>query len=132
MARRELRAVGGFLRRRGQQQSRDMLAAQIQRGIRRSAAKACADRPNDPRTPDVVVGIYQGDRRMWRLIERAGISEAEIRTWAAEQIPLGEQDFADHEKRQAAQELKESYGKVGRNEPCPCGSGTKYKRCCGR
>jgi uncharacterized protein len=21
-------------------------------------------------------------------------------------------------------------GKVGRNEPCPCGSGTKYKRCC--
>lgn len=22
--------------------------------------------------------------------------------------------------------------KVGRNEPCPCGSGRKYKRCCGR
>ncbi len=22
-------------------------------------------------------------------------------------------------------------GKVGRNEPCPCGSGKKYKRCCG-
>ncbi|PWG62536.1 hypothetical protein DEM34_12175 [Spiribacter halobius] len=20
--------------------------------------------------------------------------------------------------------------KVGRNEPCPCGSGQKYKRCC--
>jgi uncharacterized protein len=20
---------------------------------------------------------------------------------------------------------------VGRNEPCPCGSGTKYKKCCG-
>ena len=25
-----------------------------------------------------------------------------------------------------------SFGrKVGRNEPCPCGSGRKYKRCCG-
>jgi len=23
-------------------------------------------------------------------------------------------------------------GKVGRNDPCPCGSGKKYKRCCGR
>jgi tetratricopeptide (TPR) repeat protein len=23
-------------------------------------------------------------------------------------------------------------GKVGRNEPCPCGSGKKYKKCCGR
>jgi uncharacterized protein len=22
--------------------------------------------------------------------------------------------------------------KIGRNEPCPCGSGTKYKKCCGR
>jgi len=22
--------------------------------------------------------------------------------------------------------------RVGRNEPCPCGSGKKYKRCCGR
>ena len=22
--------------------------------------------------------------------------------------------------------------KVGRNEPCPCGSGMKYKMCCGR
>jgi len=26
----------------------------------------------------------------------------------------------------------EKPSKVGRNEPCPCGSGTKYKRCCGR
>jgi len=23
------------------------------------------------------------------------------------------------------------FGKVGRNEPCPCGSGKKYKKCCG-
>ena len=23
-------------------------------------------------------------------------------------------------------------GKVGRNDPCPCGSGKKYKNCCGR
>jgi uncharacterized protein YecA (UPF0149 family) len=22
--------------------------------------------------------------------------------------------------------------KVGRNEPCPCNSGSKYKKCCGR
>jgi hypothetical protein len=25
-----------------------------------------------------------------------------------------------------------SVKKVGRNDPCPCGSGKKYKRCCGR
>jgi preprotein translocase subunit SecA len=22
--------------------------------------------------------------------------------------------------------------KVGRNDPCPCGSGQKYKKCCGK
>jgi preprotein translocase subunit SecA len=22
--------------------------------------------------------------------------------------------------------------KVGRNDPCPCGSGKKYKKCCGQ
>ena len=27
---------------------------------------------------------------------------------------------------------KVSNKKVGRNEPCPCGSGKKYKHCCGR
>jgi hypothetical protein len=43
---------------------------------------------------------------------------------------------------QAAREAFEGYGfqppvrreapKVGRNDPCPCGSGRKYKKCCGR
>jgi uncharacterized protein YecA (UPF0149 family) len=36
--------------------------------------------------------------------------------------------------------LKDSYlvpfrnenPKIGRNDPCPCGSGKKYKMCCGR
>ncbi|HVI51438.1 MAG TPA: YchJ family protein [Candidatus Sulfotelmatobacter sp.] len=28
--------------------------------------------------------------------------------------------------------LVRSQPKVGRNEPCPCGSGKKYKQCCGR
>jgi preprotein translocase subunit SecA len=28
--------------------------------------------------------------------------------------------------------IKRSKPKVGRNDPCPCGSGKKYKNCCGR
>ena len=27
---------------------------------------------------------------------------------------------------------KEAGKKVGRNEPCPCESGNKYKKCCGK
>lgn len=29
------------------------------------------------------------------------------------------------------EELLSSAGKVGRNDPCPCGSGQKFKKCCG-
>jgi len=32
----------------------------------------------------------------------------------------------------AAKAPVKSDKKVGRNDPCPCGSGKKYKNCCGR
>jgi preprotein translocase subunit SecA len=32
---------------------------------------------------------------------------------------------------QAPEPIKRSHDKVGRNDPCPCGSGRKYKKCCG-
>ena len=35
----------------------------------------------------------------------------------------------DSVKRKPAKRLNQ---KVGRNSPCPCGSGKKYKKCCGR
>ena len=28
--------------------------------------------------------------------------------------------------------IKRDLPKVGRNDPCPCGSGKKYKKCCGQ
>lgn len=30
-----------------------------------------------------------------------------------------------------ATEIRQSSPKIGRNDPCPCGSGKKYKKCCG-
>jgi SEC-C motif-containing protein len=32
--------------------------------------------------------------------------------------------------RQGPAPVKSAQTKVGRNDPCPCGSGKKYKRCC--
>ena len=29
-------------------------------------------------------------------------------------------------------QIKLETPKVGRNDPCPCGSGKKYKKCCGK
>lgn len=34
-------------------------------------------------------------------------------------------------KERAAQEKPADRPKVGRNDPCPCGSGKKFKKCCG-
>ena len=31
-----------------------------------------------------------------------------------------------------AQPIVNDGPKVGRNDPCPCGSGKKYKNCCGK
>ena len=36
------------------------------------------------------------------------------------------------EKETPTPTIKRDQPKVGRNEPCPCGSGKKYKKCCGR
>ena len=34
--------------------------------------------------------------------------------------------------RGGIQTVQRKQGKVGRNDPCPCGSGKKYKKCHGR
>ena len=44
----------------------------------------------------------------------------------------------DEEKRNALYKQQKASGtirkgkKIGRNDPCPCGSGLKYKKCCGK
>ncbi|UCE24605.1 MAG: SEC-C domain-containing protein, partial [Candidatus Zixiibacteriota bacterium] len=37
-----------------------------------------------------------------------------------------------HDGEVARQPVRRSKNKVGRNQPCPCGSGKKYKKCCGK
>jgi SWIM/SEC-C metal-binding protein len=40
------------------------------------------------------------------------------------------EDLSDIERALLAREPARSTPKVGRNEPCPCGSGKKFKKCC--
>ncbi len=40
--------------------------------------------------------------------------------------------FFSHGGDESPEPKKREAKKVGRNEPCPCGSGKKYKRCCGQ
>jgi len=52
-----------------------------------------------------------------------------VRQEAPQKAPVAVQAAAGGSKKQP---LKVAGKKVGRNEPCPCGSGKKYKHCCGR
>jgi preprotein translocase subunit SecA len=41
-------------------------------------------------------------------------------------------DVVDQAIRDTSTPIKRETPKVGRNEPCPCGSGKKFKQCCGK
>jgi preprotein translocase subunit SecA len=61
----------------------------------------------------------QQSQRQYQHSQVAGLNE-ESDAQAAAQQP------------QRSQPVQRAAPKVGRNSPCPCGSGKKYKQCCGR
>lgn len=53
------------------------------------------------------------------------------------EIPAWENILTEEKREEIQKELKDSRtvrneNKIGRNDPCPCGSGKKYKKCCGK
>ena len=53
------------------------------------------------------------------------------------ELPQWEKIFDEETRKRLYREQKQSgtirkAKKIGRNDPCPCGSGKKYKKCCGR
>ena len=53
------------------------------------------------------------------------------------QLPQWDEIFTKERQKELYLEQKKSGtivkgAKIGRNDPCPCGSGKKYKKCCGR
>ena len=52
-------------------------------------------------------------------------------------LPMWDEIFTEEQKKTLYMEQKKSGTvikgkKIGRNDPCPCGSGKKYKKCCGK
>ena len=53
------------------------------------------------------------------------------------ELPQWEDIFTAEKRKELYKEQKSSgtirnEKKIGRNDPCPCGSGKKYKKCCGK
>jgi uncharacterized protein len=73
------------------------------------------------------------DRRDPRLSEEqldalTAIAPDKIGPWI---VTLNEARLADYAPVWSPASAPSQTTKVGRNEPCPCGSGKKYKKCCG-
>ena len=93
---------------------------------------------NDPRDVHLMVPIFTlahehssaaelrsgpiGDEQRTKLIRQATAYLTLIYRYFA---PVRAQGDAPRES------VQHGAGKVGRNDPCPCGSGKKYKQCCG-
>lgn len=75
--------------------------------------------------PNIKKALAEGSMNAEEL--RRGIMEADLPN---EQLRLSLlQELA---KAAPAKPVGEKKPKIGRNDPCPCGSGKKYKKCCGR
>lgn len=53
------------------------------------------------------------------------------------ELPAWKEIFSEEKLKELYKEAKKMNTivkgpKIGRNDPCPCGSGKKYKKCCGR
>ena len=61
-----------------------------------------------------------------KLIEEASVPDSERAATMLAQLE------ADMDGNSGKPQEKKLSVKVGRNDPCPCGSGKKFKKCCGR
>ena len=43
-----------------------------------------------------------------------------------------QEEAIEASKDKKVETIRNKSPRVGRNDPCPCGSGKKYKHCCGR
>ncbi len=58
--------------------------------------------------------------------------EAERRREKERELEMARRASGDSEGESTRKPIRRSQEKVGRNAPCPCGSGKKYKKCCGK
>lgn len=80
----------------------------------------------------IMLHIVKTEKNMQREA-RANITNAGLDNSALAMNIEGENNVAANSTQtEKAQPIVNDGPKVGRNDPCPCGSGKKYKNCCGR
>jgi hypothetical protein len=96
-------------------------------GINDSLVKA---NPIEEMDEDTVVSLDFDNEKLFRNMVEADAP------WLYE-LPEWDAIYSKEEQKDLIRAHKDSHTirkpkKIGRNDPCPCGSGKKYKQCCGR
>ena len=70
-------------------------------------------------------------------LERLYFNMLEAKADYLYELPQWDRIFSIEKRKEIQKEYRESTmvrneNKVGRNDACPCGSGKKYKKCCGK
>ena len=121
-------AVSGTVKELAEKYDMDLLwMAGFLDGINDSLKEA---NPIETMEEDTVVSLAFDKEKLYKNMVDA---QAE---WLYE-LPQWDEIFTKERQRELYLEQKQSgtivkAPKVGRNDPCPCGSGKKYKKCCGR
>ena len=83
----------------------------------------------------VMKNVYTNPVEHFKRINSMGVAASPAaqevraeRAAMAEEPPAAERENGDERVATIVNEAP----KVGRNDPCPCGSGKKYKQCCGK
>lgn len=72
------------------------------------------------------------DERKWEVNNKSEIYDTEYDKTMKEVIRTLSPKELDHLVNGVKEPYVNQYKGIGRNDPCPCGSGKKFKKCCGR
>ena len=82
--------------------------------------------------------IYSTQKTLDEFLEEYKLHYLKDKIYSPTSVLYASKSFGDlmgfipNEEQLKAKEIQQEQGKtIGRNDPCPCGSGKKYKKCCG-
>ena len=85
--------------------------------------------PLETMTVDTEVSLHFDNEKLYKnMVDAKADWLYELPQWDA---IFDEETRAQLYKEQKASGTVRKEKKIGRNDPCPCGSGKKYKKCCG-
>lgn len=89
-----------------------------------------AENPIDDMTEDTKVSLaFDKEKLYYNMVAAKAEWLYELPQWDAILTPERRKELYKEQKASGTVVKGE---KIGRNDPCPCGSGKKYKKCCGK